>query len=112
MEECDFSSVDARSGLLPVLSEIKRHLKNVYGDKFVDIIPCGAGLSEDFSSMDVAVVLKKEKGLEKDAGKIREVLKEMVKGKSINIHVILQDKLEHAKWPLYIQKKRKKTPNY
>ncbi|MBS7287745.1 MAG: hypothetical protein KIH01_03090 [Candidatus Freyarchaeota archaeon] len=110
MEGCDSNSVGARSGLLPVLAEIKRRLENVYGDKVVDVIPYGVGLFGGLSSVDAAVVLKEEKELKRDEKRIRKILKELIKGKAINIHVISQDKLEHAKWPLYIQKG--KTPNY
>jgi len=106
--EPDSDSCEALSGFLPVLVEIKRRLENVYGEGVVDVIPCGVGLLENFSGVDAAVVLRKEEEHGGDLGKICRALESLVKGRKINVRFLSQEKLEHAKWPLYVQRKWRK----
>ncbi|MBS7248698.1 MAG: hypothetical protein QXW47_09765 [Candidatus Jordarchaeales archaeon] len=113
MEELDSDSSNARSGLLPVLVELKRRLEDVYGNELIDLIPLGVGRSEDSADIDVAVVLKKkEERLNSDTKSIHEKLEKLIKRKKINLYVVSPEKLEFVKWPLYLQKKWRKRQAY
>ncbi len=112
MEESASKGEGTHSCFLTFLAEAKKRLESIYGEKLVDVIPFGVGISGELFKVNFAVVLRRRGKVSEEKERILRMLKDLTKGKTIDVQVISQERLEFSNWPLYSQRKdRRKLLN-